>query len=68
MAAVALLVEVLVRFGHTAAIIFETAMKTKDIHYKGVHPDSPFMMEQIDEFRSMLYCVASANNITAYPS
>ena len=43
-------------------------MKTKDIHYKDVHPDCPFTKEQIDEFRSMLYGVASANGLAAHPS
>ncbi len=37
-------------------------MKAKDIHYSGVHPNCPFTKEQIDEFRAMLYGVASANN------
>lgn len=35
---------------------------------KRVHPDCPFTKEQIEHFQSMLYNVASANNITAYPS
>jgi hypothetical protein len=43
-------------------------MKAKDIHYSTVHPDCPFTKEQIDEFRAMLYGVASANNLAAYPS
>lgn len=43
-------------------------MKAKDIHYTGVHPDCPFTKEQIDHLRAMLYGVASANNLVAYPS
>lgn len=43
-------------------------MKPSDIHWKNIHPDCPFTKEQLDDFRAMLYGVASANNIVAYPS
>lgn len=43
-------------------------MKPSDIHIKKVHPDCPFTKEQMDDFRAMLYAVASANNLVAYPS
>jgi len=39
-----------------------------DIHHRGVHADCPFAREQLDEFRAMLYGVASANNLPAHPS
>ena len=43
-------------------------MKPSDIHYKVIHSDCPFTKQEIDEFRAMLYSVASANNLVAYPS
>lgn len=43
-------------------------MKSSDIHWKNIHPDCPFTKEDLDDLRAMLYGVASANNIVAYPS
>lgn len=43
-------------------------MKLRDIHNTKVHPDCPFTIEELDEFRDSLLNVATANASPTHPS